>query len=179
MSEEFMDADEAKRQGYHVTPGGLQWSPVPRQPVDKSRWKPCHACGRLTPVVEDWVTRIVEAPTACQPASSPDGRAHPIESGERAGTWTYVCPFCGHCHGGTPGDSAALREQRACHECGTDLGIAFKCPKCSFPRGWMTVPCPYCGNRQPVHVPHWVVHCDMFTLECVKCECLFISLCIC
>ena len=43
----------------------------------------------------------------------------------------------------------------------------------------MTVPCPHCGNRQPVYAPHWVVHCDMFTLECVKCESTFNSLCIC
>ena len=150
MSEPFMDAEEAMRQGYNVTPGGLQWSQVPRQAVDKSRWKPCHACGRLIPVVRD-----------------------------SAGTWTYVCPFCGDGHVGTPSDHPDARAQATCHECGTDLDAASQCPKCSFPRGWMTVQCPYCGNRQPVSAPHWVVHCDMFTLECVKCECIFISLCIC
>jgi hypothetical protein len=185
QSGQFMDPEEAKRLGYEATPGGLQWLPGPRQPVDKSRWKPCHACDRLIPVVEDWVTRIAEVRTAGQRTSDPDGTvidegvSHPIETVERAGTWTYVCPFCGHCHVGTPGDSPVLRAQKACHECGTDLGTAFQCPKCSFPRGWMTVPCPYCGNRQPVNAPHWVVHCDVFLLECVKCECVFSSLCIC
>jgi hypothetical protein len=184
-SGQFMDPEKAKRRGYKVTPGGLQWSPGPRQPVEKSHWKPCHACGRLIPVVEDWVTRTVEVRTAGQGTSDPDGTvieegvSHPIESVERVGTWTYVCPFCGHCHVGTPGDSPDLRAQEACHECGTHLGTAFQCPKCSFPRGWMTVQCPYCGNRQPVNAPHWVVHCDMFTLECVKCESIFDSLCIC
>ena len=102
MSEQFMDPEEAKKQGHHPTPGGLQWSPAPRQPVDKSRWKPCHACGRLIPVVEDWVTRIVEVRTAGQRTTDPDGTvieagiSHLVESVERAGTWTYVCPYCGH-----------------------------------------------------------------------------------
>jgi hypothetical protein len=185
QSEDFMDPDEAKRLGYRVTPGGLQWSPGPRQPVDKSRWKPCDSCSRLIPVIEDWVGRIVEVRTAGQRTGDPDGTiieegvTYPIYDWEPAGTWTYVCPFCGHCHVGTPGDSPDLRAQMACHECGTDLGSAFQCPKCSFPRGWMTVQCPNCGNRQPVNAPHWVVCCDMFTLECVKCESVFESLCIC
>jgi hypothetical protein len=185
MPEQFMDPEEAKRQGYHVTPGGLQWSPAPQRPVDKSRWKPCHACGLLIPVVKDWVTRITEIRTAGQRTWDPDGTVieegviHPITTAETAGTWTYVCPFCGHCHVGTPSDSPDIRAQAACHECGTDLGTGFQCPKCSFPRGWMTVQCPYCGNRQPVYAPHWVVHCDAFTLECVECECVFNSLCIC
>src|SRR5262249_22708244 len=161
MFQQFMDLEETKRQGYRVTPGGLQWSPAPRQPVDKSRWKPCHACGRLIPVVEDWVTRIVEVRTASQRdfegTAIEEGMTYPIEAVERAGTSTYVCPFCGHCHVGTPTDSLDIRAQTACHECGSDLGASFQCPKCSFPRGWMTVQCPYCGNRQPVNAPHWVV----------------------
>jgi hypothetical protein len=185
MSEHFIDPEEAKRQGYHVTPGGLQWSPVPRRPVDKSNWKPCCACGRLIPVVWDWVTRRVEVQTGGQRTTDPDGTviedgiSHPVESVERATTWTYVCPFCGHCQVGTPGDTLDLRAQSTCHECGTALGTAFQCPKCSFPRGWMTVQCPHCGNRQPVDAPHWVVRCDLFTLECVKCEYVFNSFCIC
>jgi hypothetical protein len=149
-SGQFMHSEEAKRLGYDATPVGLQWSPGPRRPVEKSKWKPCHACGRLIPVET-----------------------------ERADTWTYVCPFCGHGHVGTPRDHPDVRAQARCHECGTDLDAAAQCPKCSFPRGWMTVQCPYCSNRQPVYAPHWVVHCDMFTLECVKCESTFASLCIC
>jgi hypothetical protein len=185
MSEQFIDREAAKRQGYHLTPVGLQWSPAPRQRVDKSRWKPCQACGRLIPVVEDWVTSVANVRTAGQRATASDGTViepgvwHPVEAVERAGTWTYVCPFCRHCQVGTPGDSSDLRAQTACHECGTDLGTAFQCPKCSFPRGWMTVQCPHCGNRQPVNAPHWVEHCDMFALECIKSEYIFISLCIC
>src|SRR5262249_4634306 len=147
MSEQLMDTEEAKRQGYHVTPGGRQWSSAPRQPVDKSRWKPCQACSRLIPVV--------------------------------AGTCSYVCPFCGQGRVGTPDDSPDSLAQTACHECGAELGDSFQCRKCSFPRGWMTVQCPYCGARQAVHAPHWVAHCDLFTLECVKCESRFDSLCIC
>jgi len=181
----LIDPEEAKRRGYDVTPIGLQWSPAPRRPVDKSAWKPCHACGQLIPVVEDRVTRVVEVRTAGQRTRASDdtvieeGGTASRETVEGAGTWTYVCPFCRHCHVGTAGDSPDLRAQTTCHECGTDLGSAYQCPKCAFPRGWMTVQCPYCGKRQPVNAPHWVVSCDMFTLECVKCEAVFVSLCIC
>jgi hypothetical protein len=161
MSDQFMNREEAKWQGYQETPSGLQWSPARPQPVDKSHWKPCSACGRLIPV------------------EGREGVSNPIESSEGVGNWTYVCPFCGHCQAGTHRDSQDLRAQTACHKCGTQLGTAFQCPSCLFPRGWMIVKCPYCGKRQPVNAPHWVVHCDMFTLECVKCECCFYSLCIC
>lgn len=182
-SGQLVDPEEAKRQGYQVTPGSWQWSPAPRQPVDQSRWKPCHACGRLIPVVEDRVTRIVEVRTAGQRTPGDtvieEGVTYPIQAVDPAGTWTYVCPYCGHCHVGTPGDAPDIRAQSACHECSADLGASFQCPNCSFPRGWMTVECPYCGNRQPVFAPHWVAHCDMFALECVKCESLFQSNCIC
>ncbi len=180
----FMDPEETRQQGYHVTPGHLQWSPPSRHPVDKSDWKPCHACGRLIPVVQDRVTRIIDVQAADQ-GTSDTGRAvkkegiHPTQAVERAGTCRYVCPFCGHCHVGTPDDSQDTRAQTACHQCGTDLGASFQCPKCSFPRGWMIVQCPYCSNRQPVHAPHWVVGCDMFTLQCVSCESTFDSFCIC
>ena len=157
--------------------------PGPRRPVEKSGWKPCHACGRLIPVVEDRSTRVVEvltsAPRTPDGTVIEDGVCYPTEPVEGPGPQTYVCPHCGHCHVGTAGDSPDLRAQTACHECGTDLGAADQCPKCSFPRGWMTVQCPYCGNRQPVYAPHWVAGCDMFTLECVKCETAFASLCIC
>ncbi len=185
QSRPFMDPEEAKRQGYHVTPGGLQWSPAARRAVDKSKWKPCHACGRLIPIKEDWVTRIVEVRTGGQRTYDPDGTVieegvtYPIEKSEKAGTWTYVCSFCNHCHVGTGSNDRDIRIQTTCHECGTELGNAYQCPKCSFPRAWMNVQCPYCGNRQPVDAPHWVGLCDMFVLECVKCECVFSSFCIC
>jgi transcription elongation factor Elf1 len=185
MSEKLMDTEEAKRQGYHVTPGGQQWSTAPRKPVDKSRWKPCHACSRLIPVVEVRGDRIVEVRTASQRPSDPDstvieeGLSRLVESVEPAATWSYVCPFCGHGQVGTPGDSPDSQAKAACHECGAELGDSFQCRECSFPRGWMTVQCRYCGARQAVHAPHWVDHCDLFTLECVKCESRFDSPCIC
>jgi hypothetical protein len=184
-SGQFLDPKVARQQGYQQTPGGLQWAPAPRQPVEKSRWKPCHGCGRLIPVEKDYLIRPGEPGTAGQRTSDPDGTV--IDQGatqmgktvERLDTWSYVCPFCGHCHVGTPGNHPDLQAQKACHECGSDLGAAYQCPRCSFPRGWMTVACPYCGNRQPVLAPHWVVACDTFILECVKCESQFCSLCIC
>jgi hypothetical protein len=186
MSEPILDPEEARRRGYQVTPGFLQWSPPGlRRPVDKTTWKPCHACGRLIPVVGDRVTRVVEVRTAGQRTHDPDGTiieegvTYPIYKTESAGTWTYVCPFCGHGHVGTPSDHPDVRSQVTCHGCGTDLSAASVCPKCAFPRGWMTVQCPFCSNRQPVYAPHWVVHCGMFRLECVKCESTFDSYCIC
>lgn len=185
MSEPLLDPEEAKRRGLQLTPGGFQWSPGVRLPVNKSGWKPCHACGRVIPVVEDYVTRVSEVRTGGQRTSDPngtvieDGVSYAVRTVERTGTSTYVCPSCGQCQVGTPGDSRDLRAQKTCHECGTDLGAAFQCPRCSFPRGWMTVTCPHCDSRQPVNAPHWVVGCDLFTLECVRCECVFSSLCIC
>jgi hypothetical protein len=71
------------------------------------------------------------------------------------------------------------KTQQQCHECGTGLRDAYQCPQCGFPRGWVRVACPDCGYKQPVWAPHWVVHCDMFTLECVRCESVFHSLCLC
>jgi hypothetical protein len=155
-----MNVDESEREGYHRLPGTLQ-SPTPARPVDKTHWQTCGSCSRYIPVIED---RVLQ----------PDGTL------ANAGTCTYVCPFCSHCHVGTPdtwsGDAEA---QARCHNCDTELGDSYQCPKCSFPRGWMRVNCPYCGNSQPVYAPHWVVGCDTFHLECVKCESAFVSLCIC
>ena len=180
-----MDPDEAKRRGYCATPGGQQWCPGPRRAVDKSRWKPCDVCGRLIPVVADgrispYTCLILRPRTSDRDGTSSDaGGWRSGRSGKRGRTWTYVCPYCGHCHVGTPNDTYHILDQTACHDCGTDLGDAYQCPKCSFPRGWMTVQCPFCGNRQPVEAPHWVVGCDTFHLECVKCESVFDSFCIC
>jgi len=147
-------------EGHYDLPGSRQWSPAAKEPVDKTKWKPCENCGRLIPVSLNFL------PGA-------DGRF------QEAATWTYVCPFCSHCHIGTPSASDDDRTQATCHECRTILAGLDQCPKCSFPRGWMRVSCPYCNNRQPVYAPHWVARCDMFSLECVRCESVFYSLCIC
>jgi ribosomal protein L37E len=161
MSKPFVDPEET-RLGYHFTSGGLrQWSPCSRRRADKTQWQTCHCCGRLVPAVEDWLSQSGGAV-------------------RRAGTWTYVCPYCNHCHVGTPDwGNADVRNQKKCHECGTELSDAYQCPKCGFPRGWMRVDCPYCDHRQPVNVPHWVEGCDTFRLECVQCESIFDSFCIC
>jgi hypothetical protein len=152
--------DTLKREGYHRLPGTMQWTPGTPMQVDKANWRRCEHCGQSIPVKFD---RKV----------TPDGEI------EEAGTWTYVCAFCSHGHVGSPSWSEDVRKQEACHECGTKLGEAYQCPSCSFPRGWMRVECPYCKNQQPVLAPHWVDDCDMFRLECVRCEAVFLSLCIC
>jgi hypothetical protein len=148
-----------QRHKYHELPSTYQ-SPTAPRPVEKSKWQRCESCGRSIPAEVDYLFRS-------------DGFR------EEAGTWTYVCPFCSHCHVGTPLDRQEIREQTHCHECGTELGDAYQCPACNFPRGWMRVACPYCGNKQPVYAPHWVIRCDAFKLECVRCESAFWSLCIC
>jgi hypothetical protein len=152
--------DRLKRHGYHRLPSTSQ-SPTRPRPVDKSKWQVCGGCNRPIPARQDRLRRS-------------DGTL--VE----AGTWTYVCPFCGHCHVGTPEDwNPDIKQQTRCHECGAELGDAYQCPKCGLPRGWMHVDCPYCGNKQPVCAPHWVVWCDAFHLECVRCESAFDSICIC
>lgn len=151
---------EAPGPGYHRLPLTLQ-SPTPRVPVDKTTWRPCARCGRHTPVSEDRIQ---------------DAAGHLAKSG----TATYVCPFCGHCSVGTPETWNDNRlHQEVCHHCGTRLSEAYQCPGCGFPRGWTEISCPYCGSRQPVDAPHLVIHCDMFRLQCVKCESEFESYCIC
>jgi len=147
-------------QAYYHLPGSRQWSPRARKPVDKTKWKPCEGCARPIPVELDMVMTT-------------DGRI------EEANTWTYVCPFCSHCHVGAPSWDQDTKTQETCHECSTKLGELYQCSNCSFPRGWMRVECPYCKNHQPVLAPHWVDHCDLFHLECVQCESVFISFCIC
>ena len=102
-----------------------------------------------------------------------------LDSVRETGTVTYVCSRCDHAHVGTPSWTGDAKRQTRCHRCDAELGDAYQCPKCSYPRGWMRVSCPYCSNEQPVHAPHWVVHCDLFRLECVKCGGLYQSLCMC
>lgn len=152
-------ADTPERDGYYKLPATRQWSPGPRNSVDKTEWEPCEGCGRSIPVEFDRI----------------------IAGGEikETGTVTYVCPFCSHCHVGSEFWHPDIKQQELCHECGAKLGDVYQCPSCSFPRGWMRVDCPYCKNRQPVLAPHWVAHCDTFRMECVRCERVFDSLCIC
>jgi hypothetical protein len=151
---------EWREHGYHQLPSTLQ-SATRRESVDKGNWQICGGCGRQVPVVEDWSMQA-------------NGTRSKI------GTYTYVCPFCDHSHVGTEQQwNQDLSAQVACHSCGTRLRDAYQCPQCQYPRGWMRVNCPYCGNEQPVFAPHFVLGCDMFTLECVHCESRFISLCVC
>ena len=146
--------------GYHRLPGTLQWNPRAPAPVNKAEWKSCENCRRSIPVVVDFVRTT-------------DDRI------EKGSTCTYVCPFCSHCHVGAVPSPEEFQKQKTCHECGSALGESYQCPQCLFPRGWMRVDCPYCKNRQPVLAPHWVDMCDTFRLECVRCESIFLSLCIC
>ncbi len=151
--------DDLRNEGYDRLPATWQSPSLPRS-VNKACWHECQQCGCPTPVQADW-----------QP--QPDGTV------AKTGTSTYVCAHCDHCHVGTPRWSEDAMAQQHCHNCGTALEDAYQCPKCSYPRGWMRVQCPSCSHLQPVYAPHWVVHCDAFHLECVKCENAFDSLCIC
>jgi len=151
---------QLEEHGYHRLPATFQ-SPTPRRPIDKGKWQTCSGCGRRIPVVDDL---IMESDGSL---SSP-------------GTFTYVCPFCSHCHIGTQMRwNEDLAAQKACHSCGTELSKDYQCSKCEYPRGWRRVSCPFCGNEQPVFAAHFVVGCDLFILECVECESRFVSLCIC
>ena len=118
---------------------------IPR--ANKASWQLCEACRRSIPV------------TNHQPGTP----AEPLR-------FTYVCPYCSHCHVGKELRDEEIKAQVVCHECGTALGGAYQCPRCSFPRGWLRMTCPYCEHRQPVFAPHWVNECDMFVLECVRCK---------
>ena len=151
---------DLKQDGYHQLPHTFQ-SPTPRKPVNKEKWEKCDGCARLIPVEQDHLL-------------------HSDNTLTLAGTSTYVCPFCSHCHVGTPslwnGD---IRAQKTCHACKAGLSNEYQCPQCRYPRGWARVICPYCNHEQPVFAPHLVVMCDVFRLECVACESSFLSLCIC
>lgn len=130
------------------------------RPVDQQNWRRCRHCTSLIPVVFDW-------------------RLQPDGSLSRNDTYSYVCPYCDHCHVGGQCCNNEPTTQRKCFECNTDLHDQMHCPKCSFPRGWVRVRCPTCSHDHPVHAPHWDVHCDLFHLECVYGMTVFDSLCIC
>lgn len=133
-------------QRYDELPGSRPWSPGKPEPVDRSRWKPCGGCRHLILMVEDV-------------------RHGPMGTLEFVGTQTYVCPLCGDCQVGMPPSDPDALKQLTCHECRSELGTATSSPKCSFPRGWMRVKCPYCDHRQPVFAPHWLDQCDAFHLD--------------
>ena len=151
--------NEMQNQNYVRMPGTWQW-PKSSQPVDKSHWRECTVCGCHTPAIEGWERQD-------------DG------SIVRNGTCTYVCAFCDHSHVGVPDWSEYAKRQNRCYRCDSEIGVAFQCPECQYPRGWMRVQCPSCSNTQPTFVPHWEVHCDMCRFECVQCKNAFDSLCIC
>lgn len=152
--------EELKNEGYHQLPLTFQ-SPTSPEPVDRQKWQACDSCGGQIPVAYDYVVR------------SNDTLSRP-------GTHTYVCPLCSHCRVGTPMHwDKDLADQETCHACRARLADQYQCPECGYPRGWMRVNCPHCGNQQPVFAPHFAVGCDVFTLECVECESKFVSLCIC
>src|SRR5262245_55195217 len=130
-----------KKRDYHRLLSTFQ-SATRSRPVDRSGWHSCERCGQATPVAKD---RVVTS----------EGTIQQLD------TVTYVCAHCGHCHVGQPLTDVDTTSQVTCHECHTDLGGAYQCPNCHFPRGWMSVACPHCGHRQPIHVPHWVVGCDL------------------
>ncbi len=146
--------------GYVETPSGLQWTGRPRRAVDKSDWQPCANCGRSIPVNRDM---------------KPRGE-HYLES---AGTLTYSCPFCHYGQVGTPHYDSFVQRQSTCLDCKTPLAGGQVCPQCRLPKGWVRIDCPNCRFRHPVCAPHWTRPCDMFRLECVSCETVFESLCIC
>jgi hypothetical protein len=133
-----------------------KWTPR----VRKSGWKICESCQCLIPFERDLCLKGLGAT-------------------EYLDTWTAVCPFCKHVHVGTPFDFDLIHLQKTCHACGTALGDQYQCPECKYPRGWTDVRCRYCHNQQPVFAPHWVAHCDWYLLQCVLCELVSESLCIC
>jgi hypothetical protein len=131
-------------------------SPSAGSPVHRSRWQPCHACARPIPVVMHLGSRV--APPTVVTAIS------------------YVCP---HCHATQLGRDLSGDPYDTCHVCEATLGDALACPGCGILRYWTVVACPRCGARQPVKALHLGSGCDVFTLECVACEQIFYSLCIC
>ncbi len=95
-----------------------------------------------------------------------------------------VCPFCAHIRSEGRRALHCIQKVKPCPGCRScfECGGAFEgtaCPKCRFPRGWMSVACPFCRAPQAVEMPHWGDRCDLFTLECARCETVFQSLCIC
>ena len=155
--------DAPGRLGNQAAQSPARAQPAPAVPwdlVDKSKWKPCGHCGRNIPVVADCDVNA-------------DGTIR------RLTTCTYVCPLCDHAHVGTPSAWPDLTEQVECHGCGANLEGRDQCPKCAYPRGWALIGCRHRGQKQPTFMPHLTDCCDLFTLECVRCEKVTSTPCIC
>jgi hypothetical protein len=157
----------AKPRSYDRLITTMQWS-SPGAPVDKSNWRPCHACGVSIPVSVDY--RYKRSYVGRR-------RSHTIIP---TGTITYVCP---HCCATQIGAERLHDEfntpQTQCHVCEQPLGDSLACPSCGMLQYWTVVGCTTCGARQAVSVPHLTDHCDVYTLQCVACETIYHSLCIC
>lgn len=147
--------------GYDHLPGTAQWRGrrTPEK-VDRATWKPCHACARDIPVRLD------------REAGSDDRQQTPPS------TWSYVCPFCHAVQVGAR--ECRVDPQLDCHVCEATLGDDDSlCTGCGTPRGWNVLGCPYCGHQQAICTPHLASGCDAFKFSCVRCECVYGSLCIC
>jgi hypothetical protein len=186
--------------GYDRLITSLQ-SAMPREPVDKSSWRPCHACGAEIPVL----AARGESPRVAsrrdfrrgRGAETPLYRAyckfrrHRPRRKDQArrredfhhgllGSFTYVCPRCCATQVGTPPRHDPYDPpQTQCHVCEHELGDSPACPSCGMLRSWTVVGCPTCGAKQAVEVPHLTSMCDLFVLDCVACETRYCSLCIC
>jgi hypothetical protein len=133
----------------------LQWTPdAAGERADRSTWIACHGCDRPIPA-----------------------RADRRFSGDRLGTWSYVCPHCAATQIGSL--ETDVDAQDACHACRAALGDLPACASCGMLRGWAVVRCPRCGHGQAVCTPHLASMCDVFRLQCVRCEIVTRSLCIC
>jgi hypothetical protein len=148
-----------------ATPARADYRPAP---VDKSSWHPCHACGVPIPVDVDY--RYKQSYVG-------ERRSHTIIP---TGTVTYVCPHCCATQVGAERLYDAFNTpQTQCHVCEHPLGDSLACPNCGMLQYWTVVGCTTCGAKQAVHVPHLTDSCDVYTLQCVACETVYCSLCIC
>ncbi len=145
--------------GYDVMATTLRWRPDDEsaEPVEKQAWTPCHLCARPIPVRRDRVERGVEL--------------RDLDS------WSYVCPFCGATQLGSAENS--VDAQSVCHGCTAALDDGPACGACGLLRGWAVARCPRCQHGQVVCMPHLAVMCDAYTLQCVNCEIVTYSFCIC
>ena len=144
--------------GYDAMPLTHQWPQWSGAPVDKSTWRACHACGCSIPVRRDRIDQR--------------GKRQYLE------TYSYVCPACHATHRGSVHDGVDRQQQ--CHGCKAPLGDHGEpCAACGLLRGWAVERCRHCGHHQAVCMPHLASMCDVFLLECYRCEQVTESSCIC
>lgn len=143
---------------YQAMPFTLQWSPgLDGERADLSRWSPCHGCGHAIPARRDRVEAGAEL--------------------RELDTCSYVCPHCDATQLGSAENS--VDRQVTCHGCDGALDGGAACGGCGMLRGWAVGRCRECGHHQAVCMPHLASMCDAFKLECVRCEAVTVSLCIC